>query len=195
MDLQTQLSIPSIDGLIYEPDFLDQTAIDQLLTNIDAAPWRDDLQRRVQHYGYRYDYKARAVRPGDYLGPLPDWALGLARRMQADGYFINVPDQVIVNEYLPGQGIAAHVDCEPCFGPVIASISLGSAAVMEFTALATGGRQAVMLKPGSLVVLSGDARYAWKHGIPARKTDPGPYGRVPRARRVSLTFRNMVLAD
>tara|TARA_R110002020_G_scaffold27552_5_gene88816 strand:- start:4922 stop:5056 length:135 start_codon:yes stop_codon:yes gene_type:complete len=44
---------------------------------------------------------------------LPDWLLPIARRLVADGFFAAMPDQVIVNECLPGQAIAPHVDCEP----------------------------------------------------------------------------------
>ncbi|MBL8596335.1 MAG: alpha-ketoglutarate-dependent dioxygenase AlkB [Devosia sp.] len=103
----------------------------ELLAQIGALPWRDDLRRRVQHYGYRYDYKARRVTRDSYLGPLPEWLATLVGGLSADGIFEAVPDQVIVNEYLPGQGIAAHVDCEPCFGDMIASLSLGSGCTME----------------------------------------------------------------
>ena len=38
-----------------------------------------------------------------------------------------------------------------------------------------------------------EAREHWRHGIPARKSDPLPDGgRQPRGRRVSLTFRRVV---
>ncbi|MGP4667720.1 hypothetical protein [Agrobacterium pusense] len=30
-------------------------------TILDAGGWNMELKRRVQHFGYRYDYKARAV--------------------------------------------------------------------------------------------------------------------------------------
>ncbi len=54
-----------------------------------------------------------------------------------------------------------------------------------------GERRALALPPRSLLVLGGEARLAWHHYIPQRKTDPAPGGiRAPRAaRRVSLTFR------
>ena len=39
------------------------------------------------------------------------------------------PDQVTVNEYLPGQGIAPHVDTHSAFEDGIASLSLGSSCV------------------------------------------------------------------
>ena len=50
-----------------------------------------------------------------------------------DGYFSLLPDQLIVNEYLPGQGITDHIDCEPCFEDTVVSISLGSHTTMNFT--------------------------------------------------------------
>ena len=46
-------------------------------------------------------------------------------------------EQAIVNEYEPGQGIAPHIDRD-CFGPVVATVSLGSAVNMDFCCDATG---------------------------------------------------------
>jgi hypothetical protein len=42
------------------------------------------------------------------------------------------PDQCTVNEYLPGQGIAPHVDTHAAFDDAILSLSMGSGIVMEF---------------------------------------------------------------
>ncbi len=176
----------------YLSDYISGTAAIELLECIDALSWRDDLKRRVQHYGYRYDYKARRVTADSYLGPLPNWLGALATRLAKEGVFEDVPDQVIVNEYLPGQGIAAHVDCEPCFGDIIASLSLGSGCTMEFTPLRMQEALNQRLEPGSLLVLKGESRFEWKHGIPARKSDEVGEAWVQRARRVSLTFRNVV---
>ncbi|WP_371945689.1 alpha-ketoglutarate-dependent dioxygenase AlkB [Actinomadura chokoriensis] len=163
----------------------------RLIADIDAAPWSSQLRRRVQHYGHRYDYATRAV-GGVPAPPLPPWAVTLARHLHEDGHFVRPPDQVIVNEYQPGQGISAHVDRVSCFGPVIASISLLSACVMELIHPEDKTRVPVRLNPGSLCVMSGPARSTWRHAIPARKTDPGPNGRIPRGRRVSLTFRTVL---
>ena len=54
-----------------------------------------------------------------------------------------------------------------------------------------GESRALALPPRSLLVLAGEARHAWHHYIPHRKSDPAPGGgRATRApRRVSLTFR------
>jgi alkylated DNA repair dioxygenase AlkB len=132
------------------------------------------------------------VTPELYLGPLPDWLAPLATRLHREGLFSEIPDQAIINEYLPGQGISAHVDCVPCFDKEIASLSLGSACVMEFTH-AHHNKQTKVLEPCSLFVLSGAARYEWQHCIPARKSDMISNIKINRARRVSITFRKVIL--
>ena len=175
-----------ISGLIYLQDYVSEEHHEWLIKQVDAQAWDTTLQRRVQHYGYRYDYKARRVTSDMYLGPLPKWLTRIANQLHDDGLIEIVPDQVIINEYEPGQGIAAHTDCEPCFGHRIFSLSLGGTAVMEFSH-PTQDKITVFLQPRSLLMMYGEARYNWQHGIPARKSDAG----VKRARRISLTFRKV----
>lgn len=178
-------------GARYLAGFIDLSMQDVLIAAVDQRPWIEDLKRRVQHYGYRYDYRARTVTPDAYLGPLPQWASDLAGRLVSNGWFEKPPDQLIVNEYLPGQGISAHVDCVPCFGDVIVSISLLSACEMVFKERGTDQRRAVVLEPRSALLIAGPARSDWTHEIPARKSDPIDGQRVPRSRRLSLTFRTV----
>ncbi len=181
-----------IVGLQYIPDFINREQHDELLRQIDAQPWLTDLKRRVQHYGYRYNYKSRSVDQSMRIGPLPHWADELGGMLCKQGLMNEKPDQVIVNEYLPGQGIANHIDCVPCFADTIISLSLGSACVMELTNKQTGQMVPLLLEPRSLVVLKDEARFVWMHGIPARKTDKVAERVINRRRRVSLTFRNMI---
>ncbi len=177
-----------INGLVYIPDYLSMQHHNWLMAQIDAETWDTSLKRRVQHYGYRYDYKARKVTSDMHLGPLPSWLARISTQLTNDGFISAKPDQVIVNEYFPGQGIAHHIDCEPCFGEKIFSISLGSAAMMTFKKPDTETVE-LMLAPRSLLMMYGDARYHWKHGIPARQSDKGH----KRDRRISLTFRRVTL--
>lgn len=179
------------DGLTYLENYISENEADRLVQDIDAAPWRTDLKRRVQHYGYRYDYKARQARREDYLGSLPELFQHLAERLTAEGHFQTLPDQVIVNEYQPGQGISAHIDCQPCFGETIASLSLLSACVMRFASPTHSQLMELHLQPASLLVLSGDARHLWTHAIPSTKTDVFEGQKHFRSRRLSLTFRTM----
>jgi alkylated DNA repair dioxygenase AlkB len=182
-----------IPGLTLGGDWIDKAQESQLLDYVDGGTWRNDLKRRVQHYGFRYDYRARSVAPADQLGPLPRWLAALAGRLVEQHVFATTPDQVIVNEYLPGQGISAHTDCAPCFGDTIAILSLGSSVVMTFQCAATGAQHEVTLPRCSLLRLSGPARYDWLHAIPARKSDMIDGIKTQRLRRVSLTFRSVVI--
>lgn len=178
-------------GLVYTEDDVSDVEATALLASVDAAPWLGDLQRRVQHYGYRYDYRARSVDRSMYLGPLPAWSQPLVQRLHAAGTFAQPPDQLIVNEYEPGQGIAAHIDCVPCFGPVVASLSLGSTCQMDLAR--DDASTTITLRPRSLLVLAGEARSHWRHGIRGRRSDVIAFDRVPRRRRVSLTFRTVLM--
>jgi len=180
-------------GLELIPDFITPGEELDLLAAVDHSPWRTDLQRRTQHYGYVYDYTRKTVDRSMYLGPLPDWTHDLQARMIS--LFDPAPDQLIVNEYQPGQGITRHTDCVPCFGPTVVSLSLGSATVMEFARryYPAPADLELRLPPRSLLVLSGEARSRWMHAIAARTHD-GPLGEaVARIRRVSLTFRTVIL--
>jgi alkylated DNA repair dioxygenase AlkB len=185
--------IAGVPGLSYLPDYVDAAAAERLLAEIDRQPWLTDLQRRVQHYGYRYDYKARRADASLYLGPLPEWAAELARRLHAEGWFACLPDQLTVNEYQPGQGISKHVDCVPCFDAAVASLSLGSGCVLEMADARSKAKVPLYLEPRSLVVLQKDARYRWTHAVPARKKDIVDGRERSRGRRVSLTFRKVLL--
>jgi len=179
------------DGLTYLENYISEGEADRLVQEIDAAPWRTDLKRRVQHYGYRYDYKARQAQRENYLGPLPELFYQLAERLTSEGHFQAVPDQVIVNEYQPGQGISAHIDCQPCFGETIASLSLLSACVMRFASHPPSQQMDLGLQPASLLVLKDEARHLWTHAIPPRKSYIIAGQKHHRSRRISLTFRTM----
>jgi alkylated DNA repair dioxygenase AlkB len=186
--LRYYLDVP---GLTYCRGLLEPEEQCRVLAKVDARPWRNDLKRRVQHYGYKYDYKARSVDHSMYVGPLPTFALGVAQRLLDRGLVEEMPDQLIVNEYEPGQGITAHIDCEPCFKNTIITVSLGWAYEMDFISVATEEVKPALLEPGSALIMQGEARYQWMHRIKARISDRG----VPRRRRVSLTFRNVILGD
>ena len=129
-----------------------------------------------------------------HIGELPEWLKRLSHKLHIDGHMPEVADQVIVNEYEPGQGIASHVDCEPCFKDTIVSLSLGSDCIMNFTSKSDKTKKIpVWLAPRSLVVLNDEARYEWLHGITARKSDEWNGQKYERKRRVSLTFRKVII--
>lgn len=185
----------TVPDLIYAEDFVTPEEAGRVVSQIDSAEWITDLRRRVQHYGFKYDYKARSINESMRAASLPPWAVSMGNRLVKRGLFPAVPDQVIVNEYMPGQGIAPHVDCIPCFGDAVASVSLLSACVMTFTSEDGVEVVDVDLRPGSVILLNGRSRYDWKHGISARMSDRLDGHNRPRARRVSVTFRTVILKE
>ena len=188
-------TIPGICGLYYFSRFLDEDAQRGLIECIDANPWRMDLERRVQHYGWRYDYLTRTVTSDMDLGPLPDWLAEVASWLYSETkLFDRVPDQVIVNEYQPGQGIALHADRQ-CFGDTVATLSLGDAWEMRLRPVRGTAKEdrRIMLARGSVLVLTADSRSGWMHGIDRRRTEKSTIGQRDRQRRLSLTFRTMLV--
>ena len=194
LDLTTTLEADSIEipGLTYVPEYITFEEQNQLIHAIDQQEWSMKLKRRVQHYGYRYDYKDGSLASANYLGALPDWAEHIASRLFNDKLTEKAFDQLIVNEYQPGQGIISHVDCVPCFGNTIISLSLGSPCVMDFTHSQTQQKISLLLSPGSLVVMHREARYLWQHGIAPRKKDKYKGTEITRTRRISMTFREVL---
>src|SRR5262245_12920410 len=106
-----------------------------------------------------------------YLGPPPARVQSITADPRNRSVMRRLPYPLIVTEYEPGQGIARLVDCLPCFDETIGSLTLGSACVMEFTRIKSREKIPLFLGPRSLVVLSGEARYDWRHAIPGRKSD------------------------
>ena len=187
-----------IRGLIYQPEFITEDEERRLLACIDESDWRHPLQRRVQHYGWRYDYTQRKIDESMRLGDLPAWAEELAHRLVNEGLVDGLPDQVIVNEYVGDQGISRHLDQPLSFAEHVATISLLETWGMVFRRRGSKDKVEIPLERRSVAVLTGDARYKWTHEIPARRSEPTGLDegrragrRVDRKRRISLTFRKV----
>lgn len=190
-----QLDVP---GLTYARNFLSESEEVALVEEIDRHDWIRDLSRRVQHYGWRYSYKARRVDPSDDLGPLPRWAEFIVDRLVSSTLVPQRPDQLIVNEYIGAQGIGKHSDSES-FADGIATISLLESWEMVFRKkpLKCGHTVKQVLERRSVTVMTGDSRWSWTHEIPGRQTEPNPNDesgrpRKKRKRRISLTFRKVI---
>ena len=167
-------TVGSVPGLWIVNQFLTAEQQARCIARVDAdqEAWRNDIRRRVQHHGWLYDYRARAISPDMYLGKLPDYLEGLAQRLfDETGLFDRVPEQVIVNEYVGQQGIGTHIDHQG-FGPAIATISLIESWEMDISRNWRNSQPA-LLPHGSCLIMTGPARHQWQHGIQARRADPG----------------------
>jgi alkylated DNA repair dioxygenase AlkB len=175
---------PPIHGLHYVAGYVSEADEASLTKEIDRLPWDTSWERRRQPYGGAYG-GARQAAP-----PIPKWERELADRIYRDGLTERPFDQMLVNEYQPGQGIAMHRDYEP-YDRTVASLSLLSFCVMDFRRVTDKHRESILLERRSLIVLSDEARYEWEHGIARRKSDVWDGTRLPRARRLSITFRSL----
>ena len=173
------------EGLVYREEFVTPAEERQLLEVIEALDFRaitmrgQTARRTVRHFGLDYDYEGGGLVPAD---PLPAELAWLRERcaalMQRDPEDLV---QILVSRYPPGAGIGWHRDA-PMFGSTIAGVSLAAPARMRFQRTVGGERSTaeVTLEPRSAYLLSGKARWAWQHSIPATKD-----------LRYSVTFRTL----
>ncbi len=183
------MAMPDVPGLAYVDAFVGEEEERALLEAIDGEPWDTTWKRRRQVYGLSYGSAQSGPR---VLGPLPSWALGLAARVRdaLGGEAANI----VVNEYLPGQGIGLHHDF-PGFGPTVVAVSLGSAVLLDLFDPETKREEVLDVAARSLWILGGEARGRWMHGIAHRKTDVVAGAARPRGRRVSVTFRTALRTE
>ncbi|CAH2034753.1 unnamed protein product [Thlaspi arvense] len=203
----------NIPGLFLLPDFVTAEEEQQLLAAVDAQPWIGLAKRRVQHYGYEFCYGTRNVDTKKRLGELPSFVspilerISLLPNLDCD---LNL-DQLTVNEYPSGVGLSPHIDTHSAFEDCIFSLSLAGPCIMEFrrysvstwkVASTNDGeeksdhdtciKKALYLPPRSMLLLSGEARYAWNHYIPHHKIDKVKEKVIRRSpRRVSFTLRKV----
>ncbi|CAD7940770.1 unnamed protein product [Amoebophrya sp. A120] len=134
--------------------------------------------------------------------------LSLSSRFSFPGQY----NQVTVNEYPAGVGIAPHVETHSCFEEGFCSVSLLGGIVMDFRrrkdtfglderqmanveTLPNNAEEEVVslyLPPRSRVTFHGEARFAWRHGIASRTSDMVNGVVIPeRQYRISLTYRKV----
>jgi alkylated DNA repair dioxygenase AlkB len=176
--------IAAIPGFSLTPDYVTEKEERTLLAHLDPGPWQSDWRRRIQQYGLGYGETGRP----SWLRDFPAWLTDLAARVARDAQFERLPENCVINEYIPPQGIAPHKDY-PAFGPSIACVSLGSQITLDFIKADRSVRIPVHVPARSLWVITGEARSQWLHGIAPRLNDVIDGMRQRRGRRISITFR------
>ncbi|XP_055856465.1 alkylated DNA repair protein alkB homolog 8 isoform X2 [Episyrphus balteatus] len=153
--------------------------------------------RSVKHFGYEFLYGSNLVDPSKPLETkIPKECDILWERLGQKQPSLKSfkPDQLTVNQYMPGHGIPPHVDTHSAFDDPILSLSLESDVVMDFRK--NGQRVSVLLPQRSLLIMSGECRYDWTHGITPRimdviKTPSNNLTTQLRNKRTSFTFRKI----
>ncbi|XP_058742982.1 uncharacterized protein P8A3.02c [Vicia villosa] len=178
--------IEEVKGLWMLRNFLSIRQQSRLLSSIESEQWFTQPSiNQAMRFGYQN---------------LPHWAIKLShsiRRSCSDSSFLPpnllqrepLFDQIITNLYQPGEGISPHVDLLR-FEDAIAIVSLESSCVMHFTLEELC--VPVLLTPGSLVIMFGDARYLWKHEINRKPGFQSWKGELlNQSTRTSVTLRKL----
>ncbi|XP_044007284.1 alkylated DNA repair protein alkB homolog 8-like isoform X2 [Aphidius gifuensis] len=179
---------------------LDFVTPDEESKILDTLNWNNDeysghlKHRKVQHFGYEFCYDTNRVDVDKPIAPIPEELNFIS------GVFIKkhcgdlVYDQLTINHYEPGQGIPPHIDTHSVFEDPILSLSLGATYVMDFRK--DNKKVSLALPARSLLIMSGESRYAWTHGISPRHNDvinddDDGLTTKERGTRISLTFRKV----
>ncbi|KAG8452956.1 hypothetical protein GDO86_004674 [Hymenochirus boettgeri] len=211
VEMKETLSPALPPGLMVFEDFVSP---EQEITMIENIAWDSELSsqkslkhRRVKHYGYEFRYDNNNVdKDAPLPGGLPDFCNEVLEKCLQQELIKHRPDQLTINQYEPGQGIPPHVDTHSAFEDEILSVSLGAEIVMDFRH-PDGSVVPVMVPRRSLLIMGGESRYLWTHGITPRKFDvvqasePQAVGTVSdnidkltlskRNTRTSFTFRKI----
>ena len=91
---------------------------------------------------------------------------------------------------MPGQGIPPHVDAHSPFEEIFVVLSIRTGLSMNFKDNANVAGD-VYLRPRTLVLFTGEARYDYLHAIATRKVDKVNGLLKFRDRRLSLTLRKI----
>ncbi|KAH8249076.1 hypothetical protein KR032_005671, partial [Drosophila birchii] len=200
--------------VMYIPNFITSEEEQRILSHIERTPkprWTQLLNRRLVNYG-------GVPHPNGMIAEeIPEWLQNYVDKVNNLGVFESPQNanHVLVNEYLPGQGILPHTD-GPLFYPIISTISCGSHTVLEFAKRETEEDQQtaprevlfkLLLEPRSLLILKDTLYSDYLHSIAENNEDVlcdrisnydlcentykiGDH-LVRRSPRISLTIRNV----
>lgn len=205
MDLSSFQVLRAPATVYYIPNFITSEEEAHILKNVYSVPkpkWTCLSKRRLQDYGGVPHEK------GMIPESIPNWLTKYVEKVAQLNVFDNhKPNQVLVNEYLPGQGIMPHSD-GPLFFPTIATISCGSHTILNFLENSEARTKIcqLLLEKCSLVVIKDDMYSKYLHSIQDIDVDVISEGcanllncgkqyilgdKIKRDTRISITIRNV----
>jgi len=184
LDLNQYLIQDGPEKIFYIPNFLSKEDEHYLKECVNKSPkprWTQLQNRRLQNWGGVPHPK------GMIAEEIPTWLRSIMTRVSNLGVFgEKKPNHVLVNEYLPGQGIMPHLD-GPLFYPTITTVNLGSHGVLNFyrplddkaadaeatVAMDWASRLefSLLLEPRSLLILQEKCYHHFLHGIDEKTDD------------------------
>lgn len=191
---QPNFTCRDIPGLLYSDHYISEQQEEHLLRNVNSntKAWKQLNNRSLQNWGGLPHVK------GMLPTPLPNYLQLLTNQLSTPDIHFN---HVLINKYLPGQGIDAHID-GPAYKPHAHILSLNSPVVMNFYDTQQKHQLicSLLLRPRSLLSLSAFAYNSVYHGIDEchshvidRKvlnaSDSEVGLTIERKERISLTIR------
>ena len=166
-----------IPGLWYIENYLSESESQEFknyMVNVKLEPISNaPTSRRVAHFGYYYSYDKSGLKPATSI---PEWLSDLIDpNLPVSADF----NQIIINEYKPGQQIAYHTDHLQLFGPVIACVTVGESIPISFRH--DNIVKKLNIKSGSMYIMTKDSRYLWQHSLKNNTSNT----------RYSITYRTV----
>jgi alkylated DNA repair protein alkB family protein 8 len=185
-----------ITGFTLIENYITEYQEQELLNFIYTQPWSNlILTRRIQQYGFAYNYRSSTL---EAAPPVPKLITSYLRDIDTTTGIVTPwsknNTQILINEYEPPRGIAAHVDAK-IFGEQVMSLSLASDVALTFAR--NNFSLDVFIPRRSLFILEKEARYLWTHAIKERKKDKcvnyftSQTVKFTRNIRVSITIRTV----
>ncbi|XP_042287695.1 alpha-ketoglutarate-dependent dioxygenase alkB homolog 4 [Thunnus maccoyii] len=166
----------SFPGVFVWENFISEEEEEELISTMDQDVWNQSQSgRRKQDFGPKVNFKKRKVRVGSFSG-LPALSHKVVLRMQQEPSLADFqPVEQCNLDYHPerGSAIDPHLDDSWLWGERLVTVNMLSDTTLTMSleeglpevGLAEEVHVAVHLPRRCLVVLYGEARHRWKHGI------------------------------
>ena len=186
------MTIPQ--GLSYYTDIISKNEEKELYDLINKQKWDTRLSRRVQHYGYLYNYK-NVINDVNIDLTIPEWLINVYDKLLEKNIATFTDKsklQIIINEYKCGLGISKHIDDINKFGDWVISLTIGSGCNIEFEK--KDDKHIIYVERRSVYKMENDSRKIWTHCIRPVKYDLlyKNNEKIKRDTRISITFRNVI---
>jgi alkylated DNA repair dioxygenase AlkB len=161
-------------GLILIPDFLTESEEQDIVSRIPESKGKKRSSERnsVRRFGSNTPYKNQIE-----SSIIPDYLDRIGQKLVESQLLLVKPNSISINEYLPGNAIAPHIDSIES-GPIITILSLLSDATMVLNHPRQQEQQ-ILVPKLSILQLKDEIRYSWTHAI------------LPvQHKRYSIVFRN-----
>uniref|UniRef100_A0A6C0LTK8 Fe2OG dioxygenase domain-containing protein n=1 Tax=viral metagenome TaxID=1070528 RepID=A0A6C0LTK8_9ZZZZ len=165
-------NLSGIKGLWYIKDYLTDSEINMIKEKINNEIEFESItnshnSRRTAHFGYYYLYDRSGLKNAPII---PDFLKDLVNPKRINNkitkYVVSDTctfNQIIINEYTPGQQIAYHIDHVKLFGPIIVCITIGQSIPIKFKY--DDNIKEVNIDEGSMYIMTDAARYKWQHSL------------------------------